>query len=161
MWLRKLISSLKVPLIGDKSQHSMCSLTKLKRCVSGKCWERRVMGSVWEAGLQPPDRREEAYTVTCQETHIHTPHHALSSFLSSHQRFSPLAPQLHSPRHPHRQFCQVDSSKLRGKWVLLALQLRGTDSISAIWNWARGVESGRQRQRAPLSEAEGELHRRH
>lgn len=92
------------------------------------------------------------------QTHTRTHSSSAAPFPSSHQ------PSLHwlspPPRQPYQKSCQADSSKLRGKWVSLALQSRRTDSISTIWNWARGVASRRQR-RVPLSEGEGEFRRRH
>lgn len=54
---------------------------------------------------------------------------------------SSLPPPPTSSPKTSRQPCQADSSELRGEWVSLALQSCRTDSISAIWNWARGVGS--------------------
>lgn len=143
-------------------------LTELTwKCVFVSTQECTMMGNVWEATLQLPDKREEAYHNTRQtRTNTHTHSHTLlisSSVSSSSHQPSPRwlsPPPPPPPPEPSQQSCQADSSKLRGKWVSLALQSRRTDSISTIWNWARGAESGRQR-RVPLSEGEGEFRRRH
>lgn len=107
-------------------------------------------------------RRPTITHVRHAQTHTHTLLISSSVSSSSHQPsprwLSPPPPP--PPPEPSQQSCQADSSKLRGKWVSLALQSRRTDSISTIWNWARGAESGRQR-RVPLSEGEGEFRRRH
>lgn len=89
-------------------------------------------------------RRCWGFTPTHTNTHLtHTPptsssHHPSLCWLSS------------------LQSCQADSSKLHGKWVLLALQLCGADFISAIWKWAWRVQSGRV-QHIPLSVREWAL----
>lgn len=112
------------------------------------------MSSVGEARQQLFDKKEEAYQNTCQP-HTHTLSSSSSPSSSSHQPSHFLGSPFLLPNIPSSSLsCQADSSKLRGKWVSLALQSRGTDSISTIWNWARGAGSGRQR-RTPLIRGRG------
>lgn len=114
------------------------------------------MSSVGEARQQLFDKKEEAYQNTCQpHTHTHTLSSSSSPSSSSHQPSHFLGSPFLLPNIPSSSLsCQADSSKLCGKWVSLALQSRGTDSISTIWNWARGAGSGRQR-RTPLIRGRG------
>lgn len=112
------------------------------------------MSSVGEARQQLSDKKEEAYQNTCQP-HTHTLSSSSSPSSSSHQPSHFLGSPFLLPNIPSSSLsCQADSSKLHGKWVSLALQSRGTDSISTIWNWARGAGSGRQR-RTPLIRGRG------